>query len=151
MCLNVGDVIRWENYPDPRYGTEIKARWFICIGKTDIFSQPTFFYTFTTTTQNNHFLPGGSRYGHDHFLFKTSEFPFFTEDCILDYEEPLIPIRQDQLNRYKEDIQLMGRLDQDRIRMIYNKLLKSQNCSKIILRDIHSSLNNAGITSLKKP
>jgi len=151
LCLNIGDVFRWANYPDPRYGAEIKARWFICIGKTDIFSQPSFFYTCTTTTQVQHFVKGGSRNGHDHFLFNTKEFPFFTDDCILDYEEPLIPIRQDWLDRCKKDIQCMGCLDENRLRMIYNKLLKSPNSSRKILTDIHNALNNAGITGLKKP
>ena len=58
---------------------------------------------------------------------------------------------QDQLDRCKKDIQYMGCLDGNRLRMIYNKLLKSPNCSKKILRDIHASLNNAGVTGLKKP
>lgn len=151
MSLTVGDVFRWENYPNPRYGLEIKARWFICVGQTDFFSQPKIFFTLTTTTQSHHFEPGGSRYGHDHFLFKTKEFPFFTDDCILDYEETLISITREQLERCKADIQCMGRLNDDAMRMIYNKLLKSGNCSKIILRDIHSALNSAGIIGLKKP
>lgn len=69
----------------------------------------------------------------------------------MDYEEPLIPIRQDQLDSYKRDIEFKGNLDVNHIRMIYNKLLQSQNHSYRILLDIHASLNNAGIDGLKKP
>ena len=120
------------------------------LGKPISFHSP-HFSTYVQQQLKFNILKGGSRNGHDHFLFNTKEFPFFTDDCILDYEEPLIPITQDQLDRCKKDIQSMGCLDENRLRMIYNKLLKAPNSSRKILTDIHTSLNNTGITGLKKP
>jgi hypothetical protein len=48
-------------------------------------------------------------------------------------------------------IEPRGKFDEQTLRMIYKRILKSKFFSKVILRDIHESFNKARITGLKKP
>lgn len=151
MNLEVGTLLRWNHFPWPRYGTEIKPRWFICLGETGPFSQISFIYLATTTTQIEHFQPGGTRTGHNKFKFETRQFAFFDDDCILDYDDPPYAIKKQDLLNHLADLEVKGKLNEQTLRMIYNNLLKSDSYSKMVLLDLHNSFNNAGITGLKKP
>jgi len=48
-----------------------------------------------------------------------------------------------------QSIEEKGKLDEQTLRMIYNRLFRSNAYSRVILRDIHDSFNKAGITGLK--
>jgi len=52
---------------------------------------------------------------------------------------------------YKADIDIKGRLPEQRLREIYNLILKSERIAKKVKKDIHHSFNMAGIEGLKKP
>jgi len=151
LNLEVGTLFRWNNFPDPRYGSDIKARWFIYLGDTGPFSQIAIFYLATTTTQTNNFLKGGTRAGHSHFKFETRQFPIFDEDCIIDFDESPYSIEKENFLKKQSDIIIKGRLKEETLRMIYKRFLESGVCSKMEMLDIHNSFNNAGITGLKKP
>ncbi|HBL52811.1 MAG TPA: hypothetical protein DHO02_02750 [Syntrophaceae bacterium] len=151
MNLEVGTLLRWNHFPWPRYGTEIKPRWFIYLGDNGPFAQIAFVYLATTTTQIEHFKSGGARNGHNHFKFETRQFASFDNDCIIDYDDPPYAIKKQYLLNHQADLEVKGKLNEQTLRMIYNNLLKSDACSKMVLLDLHSSFNNAGITSLKKP
>lgn len=149
MILQVGTVIRWNNFPDPRYGTEIKPRWFIYLGRTDSLSNPIIIHIATTTTQLQHFESGGIRANHSHYKFSSKDTPF-DEDCILDYEEKPYPVEQ-SIFEGNPDIEIKELLNENKIRMIYNQIRESNAYSKVIKLDIHRCLNNDGITGLKMP
>jgi len=151
LNFNVGDIFKWNNFPDPRIGTTIKPRWFIYLGETGYLSQIQFLYLSTTTTQIQDFQPGGKRSSHDKFTFKKSNFPFFEEDCIIDFDEQIFSVPKTKIQEKKDDIEMMGNLNIDMLRMIYKRLLKSPYCAPMVLNDIHESFNRAGITQLKKP
>ena len=151
MTLEIGTILRWDNFPLPRYGNETKSRWFIYIGETGLFSQIAIIYLGTTTTQEDHFQAGGTRSGHSHFKFETRQFPEFEEDCILDFDDPPYPIEKKRFLEKQCDISVKGKLREETMRMIYNQFLRSGSCSKMIMLDIHDSFNKAGITGLKKP
>ena len=151
MILEIGTVFRWINFPVPRYGEQEKPRWFICIGFSSIVSGIEDIYLCTTTTQLNSFKSSGSRKGHRHFIFNTDKFPFFDEDCIIDFDEKPYTISKEKLNKCKDDISIKGKLDNNTLIMIYNYFFLSNNISLLELHDIHTSYNNAGITGLKKP
>jgi hypothetical protein len=141
-------VFRWNNFPEPRFGTEKKARWFIYLGESGPFFKPTIAYISTTTTNINEFKKGGSLQSHDYCVFSAKTSPF-EEDCILDYDnQPYSPLREKLLNN--ADIEIKGKFDTNTMKMIYNRLIKSSAISPIILQDIHESFNRAGITGLRK-
>jgi hypothetical protein len=48
--LKPGTVFKWEKFPYPRIGTEIKARWFVYLGDTGIIQGPIIAFFHTTTT-----------------------------------------------------------------------------------------------------
>lgn len=151
MTLEIGTLIRWDHFAKPRYGTEIKARWFIYLGETGTFTQVSLIYLATTTTQMNHFQTGATRSGHSHFKFETRQFNIFDDDCVLDFDDPPYAIEKANFLNMQADITVKGQLDEQTLRMIYNRFLKSGACSKMVMLDIHNSFNSAGITGLKKP
>lgn len=142
-------MFRWKDFPGPR-GGEVKARWFIYLGDSGYFSQVLIAYICTTTTQIHYFQAGGDRISHDHFLFKKVPNSPFEEECILDFDEPPHTLRKSILEN-NPSIEEKGKLDEQTLRMIYNRLCRSSAYSRVILRDIHDSFNKAGITGLKKP
>jgi len=151
LTFQVGTVFKWEHFPFPRYGDETKSRWFIYFGETGPFAQIACFYLCTTTTQTDHFQPGGSRAGHTYFKFETKQIPIFEKDCILDFDDPPHSVEKIKLLSMLCDISIKGRLKEETMRMIYNRFLQSGACSKRTLLDIHDSFNREGISGLKKP
>ena len=150
MNLKVGDVFRWIDFPDPR-GGPIKPRWFVYLGETGSLSQVAFAYLSTTTTTLDDFKAGGKRSLHDHHVFKKEEVTFFDEDCVIDYEERPHTVKISKLETHLADIEPKGKLPTDKLRMIYKRVLKSDNYSKSILNDIHDSFNRSGIMGLRRP
>lgn len=147
--MDAGTVFRWNNFPDPRYGTEIKARWFICLGDSGPFAVTITVYLCTTTTQIEKYQAGGPRHGHDHHVLKASP-QLFDADCVIDFEEaPYAKAEQEILGN--PDIEIKGRLDEQTLRMIWNRIVRSDRYSLKILHDIHASYNRIGITGIKKP
>jgi hypothetical protein len=154
LNIELGTVFRWINFPSPRHqksGNNNKPRWFICVGFSGEFAQVAVAYLCTTTTQIEKFQSGGVRSGRAHFVFKTSQFKFFEEDCVIDFDEAPYSMRKEQLKAFESDIEIRGTLDEQTLRMIYNQLLRSRFISSMELQDIHDSFNMAGISGLKKP
>jgi hypothetical protein len=151
LTLAIGTVFRWDHFPLPRYGDEIKPRWFIYLGETGPFSQIAIIYIATTTTQKAPFEAGGERCKHDIFRFDTKQFPEFEENCILDFDEAPHAIGKEKFLKATGDVVNKGTLKETTLRMIYNRFLQSGSCSKMIMQDIHDSYNKAGIAGLKKP
>jgi len=135
----------------PKYGGGIKPRWFICLGFTDQFAQVSSIYLSTTTTQIEHFRQHGQRGGHAHFLFRAEEIQVFEQDCIIDFFERPYSIDKTKIDEHSGDIEIKGSLDEQRMRMIYNKYLVSKNTSPMEMLDIHNSYNLQGIEGLKRP
>jgi hypothetical protein len=155
LNLEVGTVIRWDNFPDPRFDidNEIKARWFICLGFSGIFAQIAVVYLSTTTTQLQHYKESGKRKNHSHFIFQTNQYPTFEKDCVIDFSEQPYPATETKLKSCQNDINIniMGKLTEDTMRMIFKRFSRSGSVAPKVLGDIHTSYNNAGITSLQKP
>jgi hypothetical protein len=150
LHLNVGDVILWHDFPYPKSG-DIKDRWFIYLGRTPIFSMPVFAFLCTTTTQAQHFAPGGDRSSHSYKRFDVCSFPQFEQDCILDYDEELHSVTEETVDRCQAQIEHRGQLDKNTMRNIYKQYSRPGVVSPIILRDIASSFNQDGIEGLKRP
>jgi len=154
LNIELGTVFRWNNFPFPRYPNNEntnKPRWFICVGFSGEFAQVAVAYLCTTTTQVEKFQSSGVRSGHAHFVFKTSQFDFFEEDCVIDFDERPYTMSKEQLKALETEIEIMGILDEQTLRMVYNQLRRSRFISFIELSDIHNSFNMAGISGLKKP
>ncbi len=151
MNLKVGTVIRWDNFPSQRFSGKKKARWFVCLGFSGVFAQIATVYLSTTTTQLQHFKDHGERSRHSRFIFETKQFPLFEQDCAIDFDEPLYPTEESQLDKYSKDIEIRGELEVETMRMLYKRFLQSPQLSRKVLFDIHDSYNKAGITGLKKP
>jgi hypothetical protein len=151
--LKPGTVFKWSRFPFPKYGGEVKARWFIYLGDTgpEILSTPVFAYLCTTTTSLEAFERGGKRASHRSLLFRKSTFTFFDEDCILDYDESPYDNIEKHLLETSPDIETKANLDRETLKRIYKGILASQYYSPKILHDIWSSLNQIGITGLVKP
>lgn len=149
--LEVGTVIKWNNFPYPRYSNKNKPRWFICAGFSGYFAQVSEVYLYTTTTQLNHFKKFGIRSSHSYFIFQCNHYTVFDQDCAIDFDEGPYNLAITQLEQKKDDIEVKGKLNEQTLRMIYNKLLSSRFISRKILMDIHDSYNKVGIKNLKKP
>jgi hypothetical protein len=148
--LKPGTVFRWTDFPYPRIGDEIKARWFICLGDTGILLTPIIVHLCTTTTSIDDFKPGGNRESHHYLKFERKNHPCFDADCILDFDEPPFPEPQSSLETNK-NIEIRGELNKEVMKLIYGGILKSPHYSPKIILDIHMSLNQIGITGLRKP
>lgn len=148
--MKPGTVFKWNNFPYPRIGDQIKARWFVCLGNTGLLSDPIIVHLCTTTTSLNDFKSGGKRSSHRFLLFEKIRYPCFEEDCILDFDEPSFSESLKSLETNK-DIEIKGELDNQTLKSIYNGISVSKYYSPQILLDIHTSLNQIGITGLKKP
>jgi hypothetical protein len=150
LCLKVGDVIRWDDFPYARDGA-VKARWFIYLGRTSILATPVFAFLCTTTTQHQHFEPGGDRSHHACKRFDIREFPQFERNCILDYDEDLHEIREDMIDKCRTNIEIKGRLNENTMRNIFKQFARPGVVAHVIMCDIYESFNRDGITGLKKP
>jgi hypothetical protein len=148
--LKPGTVFKWNRFPYPKYGGEIKARWFIYLGDTGLLLTPIIAHLCTTTTSLEDFEPGGKRASHRSFLIKKTRYPFFDEDCILDYDEEPYAVDKNSLQE-NATIETKGKLDRECLKTIYRGILASNHYSRKIILDIHTSLNQIGITGLTKP
>jgi len=148
--LKPGTVFKWNRFPYPRIGSEIKSRWFIFLGDTGILLTPIIIHFCTTTTSIKDFKPGGNRESHFYLKFETKKYPCFDADCILDFDEPPFTELRESLEKNK-DIEIKGQLNKETMKLIYKGILKSPHYSPKIKLDIHVSLNRIGITGLTKP
>jgi hypothetical protein len=149
--LKVGDVVRWNNFPDPRYSHPLgKARWFICLGKSSSIVPPVMVYIHTTTTQIQHYQSGGHREKHPHLLFNAGEFGF-EETCVVDFSEDSYSYPELDINKNSLNIEIKGTLDNKMLVVIYNMVNGSLNIPIITKRIMYESLNLIGITGLKQP
>jgi hypothetical protein len=148
--VNPGDVFRWKDFPYPRIGSEVKARWFIYFGNTNVFLDPVRVHLGTTTTNRQDFQKGGRRESHRHFLFEKGKHPF-AKECLLDFDEDPDAFPKKELEN-NPDIELKGPLDVKTLRRIYEGIYQSKRYSPKIKEDIYFSLKDIpGIGSLKKP
>lgn len=150
MCLTVGDVIRWDNFPYPKAG-DVKARWFIYLGRTSVLQSPVFAYLCTTTTQIDKFAAGGERANHAYRKFDSKQFSIFETDCILDFDEEIYTVDIAVVERCQHNIETKGKLDVETMRNIYKQFNRPGVLSRITMIDIHESYNRDGIEGLKKP
>ncbi len=147
--MKPGAVFRWNNFPNPKIGHEIKPRWFICLGDTGLFLSPVYVHICTTTTQIADFRRGGKRNSHRFFTFKKERYPCLGEDCILDFDERPYSYENEALESNKH-IEIRGELDKQTLKAIYEGILKSEFYSPKILSDIHESLNKIGVSGLRR-
>jgi len=147
--LRVGTVFKWNDFPDIRYGGKLKPRWFVYLGETTKIQPPIIAYIQTTTAQKSDFNPGGNRNTHIHYEFKSEKTPFEV-DCIIDFSIPSLDYEKEKLENNPQ-IEIKGELDTEILKILYNKMYKSPQYSKMKLLDIHNSYNMVGIAGLKKP
>lgn len=138
--MQAGAVIKWNNFPFPPKGGIQKPRWFLCMGENDFSSVPKLCYLVTTTCNSGITQPK--------FFFSKTVYPFFSRDCYLYFNEPLLSIEESTIINNK-DINYRGKINDQDLKQIYRGILASPFYSKILKRDIHSSLNRQGITGLK--
>ena len=151
MNFNVGDVLLWKNFPLKKdEKSPIKDRLFVFLGKTSYGNIPVFFFMITTTTQTEHFDAGGDRASHCFFRISAGK-GNLDEESIIDFDYDLYTdITETAIEKYSDDISVIGNLDNETKRNIYNKLITSKRISPKIIKDIHSSYNLAEVTGLKK-
>jgi hypothetical protein len=103
----------------------------------------------TATTNLASTEPGGMKHGHSACRYHPNSSPF-DQECIVDVDEGAYSIAAGTLPN-NLDIEAKGSLTEQQMRELYNKLFRSQYFSRAVLRDVHRSFNDAGITSLKMP
>jgi len=141
--LKPGTIFKWNRFPYPKYGGELKPRWFIYLGDTGLISTPIIAYICTTTTR-------GKKQLHHCLPLPRAKYPYFEEDCILDFDEEPYQEAKNALETNR-DIETKGQLDHESLKAIYRGICTSKYYSKKLLLDIHTSFNQIGITGLKKP
>jgi hypothetical protein len=144
-----GDVFKWEHFPDPQFGQEIKSRWFIYLGHTTTpFENPILAHICTTTTNIEDFKKGGRRFSHRYFCFQKGKYPF-EQECVLDFDEEPYNYKKEELESHK-DITILGSLDIGTLRRIYEEIYTSRFYSRKIKLDIRESFGQIGLTSLQR-
>lgn len=140
--LEVGHIFTWDNFPYPAFG-EIKRRWFIYLG--DDGSDGIYVYITTATTNMN-------RKSEDSIYFKKGEYSF-EADCIVNILEDFYSkkITKDDLKNHSNDITIKDKLPENKIREIYNKIVKSKTINMKDKKAIHNAFNMSGIYGLEEP
>ncbi len=147
--MNPGDVFKWTKFPDPQFGQEIKTRWFIYLGHTTTpFEQPILAHICTTTTSVDDFKTGGKRASHKCFIFEKGKYPF-DQECVLDFDEDPYAYKKADLESNR-NIELMGKLNDQTMRLIYDRIYFARSYSRKIKMDIRESLQQIGIKGLRK-
>lgn len=144
-----GTIFRWIAFPYPKYGGEIKPRWFIYLGDTGPFLTPIIVHICTTTTSLSEYRKGGDRESHPYIRFNNPKYPF-EQECILDLDEAPY---QTELSELKDNpnIEIRGELSHDDLKNIYKRIQMSDHYSMKIRCDIHASLNRIGVGGLSRP
>jgi hypothetical protein len=142
--MRIGSLVKWTHFPEPQFGGDKKPRWFICLGQTDFSIDPKNFYFHSTTRQEN----GQGR----KFCFLKHNYPKFTYDCFLYYNEPPYSRSEYFISQHVGNIEELCSISNEDIKIIYEGIRRySISYSRKILLDIHNSLNLIGITGLHKP
>lgn len=155
--MDVGDVFTWDQYPYSN--EETKRRWFVYLGEykdnPDPFDDTSSIMIIapTTTTQTQYYEPGERRAENPFVRFSPNEGFGFTEECILDLAHGDLVIPQDIFLKDVESqkIQIKGKLSDQKLREIYDKIYHSRGYSLMLKLQIHDNLNKAGISNLPKP
>ena len=115
--LEVGDVFVWPEFPDGRdQASDIKPRWFVCLGRTGVMHTPVSIFLSTTTTQLHHYAKGGSRQHRIFLRIRAGQFGF-TDDCVIDFSDAPYDYPADYLDSIP--IQIIGRIgDQQFLRRL---------------------------------
>lgn len=148
--MEAGDVFVWRKFPNPKHG-EVKDRWFICLWRTDLVSDPIFLHLCTTSASLSEldFKDGGRRAGHHNIYYKEGSAPFPFE-CFLDLNEKPYGESKEIIESC-QNIEIKGKLTEEQIRQIYNKVDNSPAYSYKIKIDIYDSFTRIGIRGLKRP
>ncbi len=148
--MKTGTVFKWKNYPKPAEG-DVKDRWFVYFGTSSILSDSLNAFLFTTTGQTELYKPGNSRERHKNIVnFKAGEFGFDT-DCILDTFYFQDNWTLNEFEEYGNDFNIKEKVSNEKLKVIYEKILKEDSIQTIIKKDIRRNLNNIEIYDLKVP
>ncbi len=113
--MQIGTVIRWDNFQSPQYGGRRKPRWFICLGDTGKLNSPTLYFLHSTTKIKRNkpslFLP-------------KSRYPFFHVDCHLYFNESPYHRTKNELNN--PNVRILGTINNDDLVVIYERLKMGQ-------------------------
>lgn len=117
--MKPGTIFRWIDFPYPKFGDEVKPRWFIYLGDTGPFLNPVIVHICTTTTSLSEYCKGGNRESHKCLHFNDPKKYPFEQECILDLDEAPFPI---EINEIKDNpkIEIKGELPSDDLKNIYN-------------------------------
>ena len=146
--MQLGPVFIWKKFPHSKDGN-IKDRYFIYVGESHFPDNPIHIFLITTTTRKVYYEIGGSRENHNIYKFKAGSFGF-VEDSILDVDS-YYNLEKDDLDSYKNEIEVIYRLPVDVLTNIYALILQSKNISLKVKKDIYISYNHANIIGLKRP
>lgn len=148
--METGTVFKWINYPKQRDGIT-KDRWFVYLGTSSILSKPLNVFIFTTTSKTNLYEPWDKRENKKNTInFKAGEFGFDV-DCILDVFYFQNNWTLGEFEQYKDNFDIKGKISDEKLKIIYEKILKENRIQKIIKTDIRRNLNDIRIFGLKKP
>lgn len=148
--METGTVFKWINYPKQKDGIT-KDRWFVYLGTSSILSKPLNVFIFTTTSKTNLYEPWDKRENKKNTInFKAGEFGFDV-DCILDVFYFQNNWTLGEFEKYKDNFDIKGKISDEKLKIIYEKILKENSIQKIIKTDIRRNLNDIRIFGLKKP
>jgi len=148
--METGTVFKWINYPKQIDGIT-KDRWFVYLGTSSILSKPLNVFIFTTTSKTYLYDLWSERENNKNTIyFKAGEFGFDV-DCILDVFYFQNNWTLAEFEKYKNNFDIKVKISDEKLKIIYEKILKENSIQKIIKTDIRRNLNNIHIFDLKKP
>lgn len=148
--MDTGTVFKWTNYPK-QIDMKTKDRWFVYLGTSSILSEPLNVFIFTTTSKKELYEPGNKRENNKNTInFKAGE-SGLDVDCILDVFYFQNNWTLGEFEKHKDNFDIKGKISDEKLKIIYEKILKENSIQKIIKTDIRRNLNDIRIFGLKKP
>ncbi|MBN1573511.1 MAG: hypothetical protein JW984_09985 [Deltaproteobacteria bacterium] len=134
--MEVGKVLKWNNYPYGKFEGKTKPRWFVCInhtGKIHKLLGFSFSLYISTTTTREAWLEEGDYYSFLPENFLPEKFPF-EEKCHINYNEIPECVEEEKIIN-NPDIEIKGELDGLTMVQIIKGLIKSDLISDRIKDD----------------
>lgn len=143
--MQPGSVFRWDNFPLPKDNGKEKARWFVHLGCTGIYVCPAVIYLVTSTTQIQHYVPGGSRARNLAIRVDPAPATPFDSECVIDLDSGFYNVDPATIAGFGTSIEIKGVLSKLHMQQLWQLIDASTKIPKIVKRDIKRCFEDSGV------
>jgi hypothetical protein len=137
--LKAGDVFVWKNYPLADHKDK-EQRWFLYLGK-NIFDE--LVYEITTTTQERHYVAGGSRVTNNFFRLPAG-MGGLDRESVVDITQYFEKVPLKVFVHDNEKMEVKGKLTQSFADILLSHIKIAKNIAAVVKKDIYRCFVDAG-------